>query len=140
VRAVLRTYDVQLAGEENVDDSACWHLRLHPLGNPGRYRVRDLWVDEQSYETRKLVTDGNFTLRETGSGLWTVTYSKSGDAWYIASEVSQGPVNDACGHYQYVAVQFIDVAADPHEHLDFGLPGSGVDDVVVEPDDPVPGR
>ncbi len=94
VRAVSRTYDVRLAGEENVDDSACWHLMLHPLGNPGTYRVRDLWVDEQSYETRKLVTDGNFTLKETGTGLWTVTYAKSGDSWYITSEISQGPVSE----------------------------------------------
>jgi hypothetical protein len=34
VRAIARTYDVRLAGEESVDGSACWHLTLRPLGNP----------------------------------------------------------------------------------------------------------
>lgn len=139
VLAVSRTYDVRLAGEESVDDSACWHLTLRPLGNPGTYRVRDLWVDEQSYQTRKLVTDGNFTRKETGSGLWTVTYVHSGDAWYLENEVSQGPVSDDV-RYDQVAVQFVGVAADPHENLDFGLAGSSQNDVVVEPGDFVPGH
>jgi len=139
VRAVSRTYDVRLAGEENVDGSE-WHLTLRPLGNPGKYRVRDLWVDEQSYQTRKLVTDGNFTRKETGSGLWTVTYVLSDDLWYLASEISQGPVNDDAGRYDHIAVQFVGVAADPHEHLDFGLAGSSQNDPVAEPDESVPGR
>jgi hypothetical protein len=139
VRAVSRTYDVRLAGEDSVDGSACWHLTLRPLGNPGTYRVRDLWVDEQSYQTRKLVTDGNFTRKETGSGLWTVTYVQSGDTWYLGSEISQGPVDDGV-RYDHIAVQFARVAADPHERLDFGLAGSSQDDAVVEPDDPVPRR
>ncbi|MBD5657417.1 MAG: hypothetical protein IAI50_19875, partial [Candidatus Eremiobacteraeota bacterium] len=139
VRAVARTYDVRLAGEESIDGSACWHLTLRPLGNPGTYRVRDLWVDERSYQTRKLVTDGNFTRKETGSGLWTVSYVQSGDAWYLASEISQGPVNDDL-RYDHVAVQFVGVTADPHEPLDFGLAGSSENDLVVEPDDPLPKR
>jgi hypothetical protein len=139
-RAVSRKYDVRLAGEESVDGSACWHLTLRPLGNRGTYRVRDLWVDEQSYQTRKLVTDGNFTRKETGSGLWTVSYVQSGDAWYLASEISQGPVSVDTGRYDRVAVEFVGVRADPHENLDFGLAGSAEDDVVVEPDDSAPGR
>ncbi len=140
VRAVTRTYDVRLAGEENVDGSACWHLTLRPLGNPGTYRVRELWVDEDSYETRKLVTDGNFTRKETGSGLWTISYVQSGNTWYLANEVSQGAVVDDTGRYDHIAVQFVGVTADPHENLDFGLAGSAEDDLVVEPEDPVPGR
>jgi hypothetical protein len=138
VRAVSRTYDVRLAGEEDVDGSACWHLTLRPLGNPGTYRVRDLWVDEQSYQTRKLVTDGNFTRKETGSGRWTVAYVQSGDAWYLDNEVSQGPFSDDSGSYEHIAVQFLGVAADPHENLDFGLAGSSQNDLIVEPDDSLP--
>jgi hypothetical protein len=138
VRAESRTYDVRLVGEESVDGNPCWHLALRPLGNPGTYRVRDLWVDEQSYQTRKLVTDGNFTRKETGSGLWTVTYVQSGDAWYLENEVSQRPFDDAAGRYDHIAVQFVGVTADAHENLDFGLAGSTQNDLIVEPEDPVP--
>ena len=133
VRAVARTYDVRLAGEQTVDGSICWHLTLRPLGNPGTYRVRDLWVDERSYQTRKLTTDGNFTRKETGSGLWTVTYVQTGDAWYLGSEVSDGPVTVDTGSYDHVAVQFVNVSADPHENLDFGLASEQNDELVVEP-------
>lgn len=133
VRAYARTYDVRIVGEEPIDGNACWHLTLVPLGNPGRYRLRDLWVDESSYQTRRLVTDGNFTGKETGSGKWTVTYAQLRDAWYLDTEISQGPVYDATGTFQRVTVQFVNVAADPHENLDFGLSGSTHDIEVVEP-------
>jgi len=131
VRAVVRHYVVTLAGEEAVDGNPCYHLSLRPLGNPGTYRVRDLWVDETSYQTRKLVTDGNFTSKDAGSGRWTVTYSQSGDSWYLSAEVSDGPI----AGYDRVAVQFVDVEADPHENLDFGLSGASHDAEIDEPDD-----
>lgn len=133
VRAVARTYDVRLAGEEEVDGKPCWHLTLLPLGNPGTYRVRDLWVDESSYQTRRLVTHGNFTGKQTASSDWTVSYVQSGDSWYLSSESSKEPVNDALGRFERVAVQFVDVAADPHENLAFGISGSAKDVELVEP-------
>jgi hypothetical protein len=112
---------------------------LRPLGNPGTYHVRGLRVDERSYRTRKLVTDGNFTRKETGSGLWTVTHARSGDAWYLDNEISQTPVEDDSARYDHIAVQFVEVTADPHENLDFGLAGTAEDDLIVKPDDPAPG-
>lgn len=133
VRAVARTYDVRLVGEDDVDGSRCFHLALAPLGNPGTYRVRDLWVDEASYQTRRLVTDGNFTGRETGAGRWIVSYVQLRDAWYLASETSERPVVDSTGTFDRVSVQFVDVADDPHENLDFGISGSARDVELLEP-------
>jgi hypothetical protein len=57
-------------------------------------------------QTRQLVTDGNFTLKETGSGKWTVSYKQIGDAWYLADELSQGSVDDGTGTFEHVDVQF----------------------------------
>lgn len=133
VLATARNYDVRLLGEESVDGTACWHLRLRPLGNPGKYRLRDLWVEKTSYQTIRLRTYGNFTAKETGSGLWTVAYSLIDGSWYLTSEVSNGPVEGPDGWYAHVAVQFTDIGADPNETLDFGL--STVDDEaeITEP-------
>jgi len=138
VRAVRRIYDVRLAGEETIDGSACWHLTLKPLGNPGTYRLRDLWVDEATYQTRQLVTDGNFTGKETGSGRWTVSYAHSGDAWYLSREVSNGSVSDGTGRFDSVSVEFLDVAPDRFETLDFGISGATKDVEVIEPPEFVP--
>jgi hypothetical protein len=139
VRAVARVYDVRLAGEERIDGYPCFHLTLAPLGNPGRYRLRDLWVDETNYQTRQLVTDGNFTSKETGSGKWTVSYKQSGDAWYLSDEISQDPITDGGTKYDHVDVQFFNVVADPHDNLDFGLSSGvssdGKDADVIEPPD-----
>jgi hypothetical protein len=133
VLAQARNYAARLVGEESVDGTTCWHLRLRPLGNPGKYRLRDLWVEESSYQTIRLRTYGNFTAKETGSGLWTVAYALVGGSWYLTSEISNGPVEGADGWYAHVAVQFTGIAADPNETLDFGL--STVDDEaeITEP-------
>jgi len=135
VRAVARKYDVRLADDESVDGYPCWHLKLTPLGNPGTYRLRDLWVDKSSYQTRRLVTDGNFTGKETGSGRWTVSYVQDGDAWYLSTEISEQPVSDETGRFDRVAVEFVNVIADPHEILDFGISGSTKDIELEEPAD-----
>jgi hypothetical protein len=135
VRVESRVYDVRLAGEERIDGYPCFHLTLAPLGNPGRYRLRDLWVDETSYQTRQLVTDGNFTLKETGSGKWTVSYKQIGDFWYLSDELSQGPVEDGTGTFDHVDVQFFNVVADPHDNLDFGISSASKDGEVTEPPD-----
>jgi hypothetical protein len=135
VRVVSRVYDVRLAGEEPIDGYPCFHLTLTPLGNPGRYRLRDLWVDESNYQTRQLVTDGNFTGKETGSGKWTVSYKQVDGAWYLSDELSQGPVFDATGKYEHVDVQFINVVADPHDNLDFGISNDNGNSVLTEPPD-----
>jgi len=138
VRAVNRTYDVRLAGEATIDGKPCWHLTLAPLGNPGTYRLRDLWVDEATYQTRQLVTQGNFTAKETGAGKWTVSYTQSGDSWLLSREISNGPVNDGTGHFDTVTVEFLEVASDRFDTLDFGISGATKDDEVIEPPESVP--
>ena len=133
VSASARNYDVRLVAEESVDGTVCWHLRLRPLGNPGKYRLRDLWVEEKSYQTIRLRTDGNFTAKETGSGIWSVAYTQIDGSWYITSEVSNGPVDCADGVYDHIAVQFTNIAADPHEVLDFEVGGTTDETELVEP-------
>lgn len=47
-------YTVTLDGEQAVDDHACYHLLLAPIGNPDYYPLRAIWVDEITYDARKL--------------------------------------------------------------------------------------
>jgi hypothetical protein len=133
VTVAKRNYDVRLAGETTIDDRSCWHLTLSPLGNAGTYRVRDLYVEEATNQIVRLRTDGNFTNKATGKGLWTIDFANVGDAWYIADESSDGAVDTDAGHFDRIDVRFVDPASDPHENLDFGL--SGTDDVptLMEP-------
>jgi len=52
VRAIH--YDVTLAGEERVDAAPAYHLILRPLSAPEHYPLRALWIDETSFQVRKL--------------------------------------------------------------------------------------
>jgi hypothetical protein len=128
-----RRYDVRLAGEESVGARACWHLTLKPLGDPGKYRLRDLWVDEASYQTVRLRTDGNFTLKATGRNLWTVNYAQIGNGWYILDETG-APTDAGDTNYDRVSVQFLDVHEVPRDSLDWGIASEGDVPDIVEPD------
>jgi len=133
VTSLARTYDVHLAGEETIGGNACWHLTLKPLGNPGTYRVRDLYVEESNDQIVRLKTDGNFTIKPTGSGIWTVDYTEVDGSWYISDEVSSGAVSGDSGSFDKLDVKFIDPKADPGENLDFGLAGSDDGTLLEEP-------
>jgi hypothetical protein len=135
VTAVKRNYDVRLAGEETIDGRACWHLTLKPLGNPGTYRVRELYVEEATNQTVRLRTDGNFTAKATGSGSWTVNYAELDGSWYLADETSDGPVASDDGDFDKVEVRFVDIRSDVRENLDFGVPGVEDAQPLVEPAD-----
>jgi len=50
VTSVARVYDIQLAGIETVDGHRCFHLKLRTLLDPYEYPLRDLWVDESTYD------------------------------------------------------------------------------------------
>lgn len=135
VLATARNYKVWLAGEESVDGTRAWHLFLRPVGNPGKYRLRDLWVEEATYQTIRLRTYGNFTAEATGKGVWSVAYTQIDGAWYLTSEVSNGPVECADGWYDHIAVQFTGIQADPDEPLDFGV-GATTDEAEIEEPSP----
>lgn len=101
-------YTVTLDGTEAVDGHTCYHLSLVPSYKSPHLRLRELWIDAQSYETRKLITDGNFT----GSGVpWLITFGDLNGATYIASETAMAPVGMDRHRYQQASVSFDDVTA-----------------------------
>jgi hypothetical protein len=79
-------YDVEFAGQENLDGFEAYHLTLRPLHDPDQFRLRDLWVDEQTFNVRKLVTHGIFPGGPAASATWTVTFIELHGSWYIRTE------------------------------------------------------
>jgi hypothetical protein len=65
VTAVSHTYDVTMAGEEIAGGRRCYHLRLRPRGDPERFPLRDLWVDETSFEIVQLTYARPYPQRDT---------------------------------------------------------------------------
>jgi len=68
VRAIH--YEVTLEGEERICDLPVYHLVLRPLNAPEHYPLRALWLDETSFQVRKL------TYAENPGG-WSATINYS---------------------------------------------------------------
>jgi hypothetical protein len=60
VSAVAHTYDIVLAGQDIIDGRKCYHLVLRTGLDRDKFPLRDVWVDEESFEIRALTYDWNF--------------------------------------------------------------------------------
>jgi hypothetical protein len=65
VTANANAYEIALAGEESVDGRQCYHLKLRPRGDPDRFALRELWVEEASFEVVALIYDRPYNERDT---------------------------------------------------------------------------
>jgi hypothetical protein len=74
VEAVARDYRIALAGVERVRDEDAYHLTLVPVREPRTYRLRDLWVATNNFETLRLTVDGLFSGRPYDDARWTVSF------------------------------------------------------------------
>jgi hypothetical protein len=83
VEAVARDYRIELAGTERIRDADTYHLMLTPLRDPRVYRLRDLWVDTQSYVTVQLALAGLFDGKPYADARWIVSYVPIDGRYYV---------------------------------------------------------
>lgn len=96
-----RDYVVTLVGTEVYGDHDDYHLRLEPVRDPGRFRLRELWIDTRTYATDRLVDQGNFRGGPATGVPWNVTFAEVDGARYIASENALQPMRT--GFHQSMA-------------------------------------
>lgn len=109
-------YNVTLDGIESIGGHDCYHLSLRPVVPSPKLRLRELWIDTQTYETRKLVSAANFT----GSRVpWLITFDELNGVLYIASESAMAPVGVGDHRYEQASVSFENITASdtPPENL-----------------------
>ncbi|HET7814474.1 MAG TPA: hypothetical protein VFL13_08880 [Candidatus Baltobacteraceae bacterium] len=107
VSSRTRAYTIENAGTETIDGHDCWHLLLSPNHDPQRLRLRELWVDRQTGQTRQLLSAGNFT----GSvAPWLVDFTEIAGAMYISSETAMTPVGVGDHRYEKASVAFETIA------------------------------
>jgi hypothetical protein len=124
-----RTYDINLVGIEPVDGTPAYHLVFHPLRDPGRYRLRDLWIDTQSYVPRKLVEGLNFVKGPGTAVPWSVTFEQTGGASYIATETALAPTKLGRHHYSAASIAFENVRAV--DRFSYGVSSFVPDDTLI---------
>jgi hypothetical protein len=116
VIARTRTYAIANLGEEAYGAGRAYHLALRPLRDPGRYRLRELWVDTGNFATLKAITEGNFV---TGPGTrvnWTITFKTIDGAQYIDTETADAPLR-AGPHDQFDAASIAFESIEPRHGM-----------------------
>ncbi len=101
-------YKISLVGTEKIGDHSDYHLSLIPTRDPHKYRLRDIWVDQKTFATDRLRTDGNFVDAGTSSVAWTVTFQHVDGAVYILRETSERPIRH---WFDSIGVSFEGIAA-----------------------------
>jgi hypothetical protein len=133
VTGYQRAYTVTLVGIEPCDASQCYHLHLKPSHDSAMLRLRDLWIDTQTYQTHKLVTDGNFT----GSHVpWTITFANQNGAVYIATETAMQPVGVGEHRYEQASVLFESITPSQRPPTNLSSWFVTKENIMAEPDPP----
>jgi hypothetical protein len=122
-------YDVSLLGEEDLGGSPVYHLSLRPLHDPDLNRIRELWVDTQTFDVRKLVTQGIFTDGPATKAPWIVSFIQLHGYWFIRTETTAAPLR-AGGHLFASGVLYRGVT---YTFGDYAYPGLISDLEFVQP-------
>lgn len=115
VTADSHAYDVALAGQESVGERRCYRLKLRPRRDPERYPLRDLWVDETTYEVVQLAYERPYDEHDTWASV-RYRFAPVGPAnvWTIVHVEAAAPVRGFLGSKtERVADDLHDIAFPP---------------------------
>lgn len=115
VVVVHRHYTMTFDGIEPVAGHPDYHISLEPLSDPQQYRLREVWIDESTFATDRLISQGNFTNPEFAGTHWQVDFQQIGGAPYISSESVSAPFTINRRHYDSATIAFTNIApTSPH--------------------------
>lgn len=105
-----RDYVIALHGMANVDGHTDYHLLLRPLRDPSQYRLREAWINAQSFGTDRLVNEGNFYAGPGNAGRvpWHIDFEQRAGSPYIVSESTDAKLTIERRTYNGASVLFQD--------------------------------
>jgi hypothetical protein len=106
VTVTARYYNATLIAEEQCETGPCWHLALVPVEDPGEYRVRAMWVDEDSFQPARLTVAGIFNGCAASKVNWDVRYMNFHGQWLLREESTSDDVRDGGGPFGWGASVF----------------------------------
>jgi hypothetical protein len=133
VYAHNRDYTIVLLGTDTIDGHACYHLGLTPTREPNRFRIRQAWIDEQTYAPWQLQNALNFVAGPGTVIPWMIHFNDVDGAHYIREEDALSPMSVGGEIYTATSIRFetLHTASMPslHEVADAGVP-------LTEPQNP----
>ena len=134
---VARDYEVTLLETLRDVDGPEYHLALRPLRDPGRFRLRELYVDGTTWRAEEAVVAGVGNRAPLSTVQWRVEYRQVAGATYIARETALDDLDyGRAGVLRWVTISFqeLKLGSKPARFgADFGLRNNTNDDPLHEP-------
>jgi hypothetical protein len=109
IDVVRRSYIIMLNGITALNGHKDYDLTLRPIRDPGRYRLRQLWIDTGSFATDKLISQGNFTDGGMTGVQWTVLFHQVNGVSYLTSERTEQPFVISRRSYDSATIAFTNI-------------------------------
>jgi hypothetical protein len=107
-QAVSRDYEVELVNAGPDSEEGIYHLRLMPLRDPRRLRLRELWVSKRDYATRKLVVEGISDGEPYDRARWVASYTQIDGRVYLEQVKNESPLRFGLTTVQQMEIDFVD--------------------------------
>jgi hypothetical protein len=131
-----RDYEVRLIETLDGPDGKEYHLGLRPLRDPQRFRLREIYVDADTYRAEEAVVDGISNRAPLSKVPWRIEFREVAGATYIARETALQDLDyGRAGLLRWVTISFeeLKLGSKPSRFgADLGLPNAG-DDPLHEP-------
>ncbi len=89
--AVTHDYAVKLL--DTLDGGKVYHLGLEPTHDPGRLRLRQMWIDASTFVTKRILVSANFNKDPYETVPWLIEFTRIGGADYITKETAEAPLD-----------------------------------------------
>jgi hypothetical protein len=103
---IARTYEVTDLGDVADAVGPLHHLRLRPLSDPRRYRLRELWTDAKTSLPVRAVVAGIGNAAPLDAVDWRVDFTQLQGGTYVAREVALAPLQTDAGEVDDVTITF----------------------------------
>ena len=89
---IARDYAVSLIETAHDAQGTEYHLALQPLRDPVRHRLRELWVDANTWLPEEAVVEGIGNRGPLNAVRWRIEYRQTEGGTYIARETALAPL------------------------------------------------
>lgn len=111
VVAQNRDYTITLLGTDTIEGHRCYHLGLKPVHDPGRYRIREAWIDESTFAPWQLKDSLNFVTGPGTTVPWTIRFGDVDGAHYIRQEQADATMEVDGEIYTQATIRFESIVA-----------------------------
>jgi hypothetical protein len=106
-RAVARDYRISLVAVEPYGRAQAYHLSLSPERDPKKFRLREMWVDTESFALLKIITAGNFNQGPSLNAKWLTSFQTLDECRIVDREAALDTLDYGRGRqYDNTTVSF----------------------------------